>query len=153
MDALTLPATLDSLDAIGQYVKDAAETAGLDGKAAYNLRLAVDEIATNIVLYAYRDSGVGGDVTIRGELSDELLTITLEDTGTSFDPRERKAPDADDLSTPLEDRPIGGLGIFLVLRGVDEFSYERVDDRNRNIFVARRPAAPNEPQESNAVSR
>ena len=119
--------------------------AGLDSKAAYRLRLAVDEIATNIVLYAYRDAGVPGEVTICGELSEELLTITLEDTGNSFDPRNRQLPDAQDLAKPLEDRPVGGLGILLALQGVDEFSYERVDDRNRNIFTARRPAAPNKP--------
>jgi anti-sigma regulatory factor (Ser/Thr protein kinase) len=48
-------------------------------------------------------------------------------------------PDEDELNLPLEERSIGGLGIFLVLKGVDTFRYERINEHNRNIFVMNRP--------------
>ncbi len=137
MEDLTVPATLESLNPIGQYVLAAAQTAGLDRKASYRLRLAVDEIATNIITHGYEDSGAAGDVMVRAELAPESLTITLEDTAMPFDPRGQDVPDQ--IGRPLEERPIGGLGVFLATQGVDEFRYEYVGQRNRNIFVVKRP--------------
>lgn len=139
MKTLCLPATLDSLDEIGKYVIAATSEAGLDTKPAYGLRLAVDEIATNIITHGYEDAGKTGDVTVSGEMTDSTLKIVLEDTGVPFDPLSRKLPSEDELSLPLEERDIGGLGIFLVLKGVDNFSYEFSDGKNRNIFVMNRP--------------
>lgn len=60
--------------------------------------------------------------------------VVFEDTATPFDPLARELPDGKDLALPLKERKIGGLGIFLTVRGMDEFSYERTGDRNRNIF-------------------
>ena len=135
MDLLTLPATLDALGAIGSYVRDAAERAGLDRQAAYNLRLAVDEIATNIIVHGYEEAGLTGEIVMQGEIAANGVTITLEDSGIPFDPLSRELPSDEDLARPLEEREPGGLGIFLVVKGVDEFRYERAGDRNRNIFV------------------
>lgn len=135
MERLIVPATLDALSVIGQYVKTAAAEAGLDKSAAYALRLAIDEIATNIILYGYERAQLQGELAVDGELTDAALTITLEDTGIAFDPRAQTLPDEEDLTKPLEERAIGGLGIYLAFRGVDHFDYQRVDERNRNIFV------------------
>lgn len=139
MKPLCLPASLDSLDPIGKYVIAATGTAGLDAKAAYNLRLAVDEIATNIITYGYEEAGISGDVTVSGTLTDSSLTIVLEDSGIPFDPMSLNPPGEEEISLPLEERQIGGLGIFLVLKGVDDFSYEFSEGKNRNIFVMNRP--------------
>ena len=138
MEPLTVPGTLDSLSAIGQYVTNAALEAGLDKKAAYRLRLAVDEIATNIVIHGYEEAGLSGDVMVLSELDPHSLTITLEDTSAPFDPRNLGRPEHIDL--PVEDRPIGGLGIYLTIENVDKFDYEYVNNRNRNIFMIKRPA-------------
>ncbi|OGR06526.1 MAG: hypothetical protein A2511_04135 [Deltaproteobacteria bacterium RIFOXYD12_FULL_50_9] len=139
MKSLCLPATLDALEEIGKYIVEAAKNADLDAKAAYGLRLAVDEIATNIITHGYKEAGKIGDVAVSGVLTDSSLTIVLEDTGIPFDPMSHNLPGDDYLSLPLEERPIGGLGIFLVLKGVHAFNYEHVDGRNRNIFVMNRP--------------
>lgn len=138
MEPLTVPAELDSLSPIGRYVLDAASAAGLDKKASYRLRLAVDEIATNIIDHGYRESGETGEVVIMADVRDDALTVVLEDTARPFDPRGAGRPDQIDMQ--LEDRPIGGLGVFLALQGVDEFEYEHDGKRNRNIFVMRRSA-------------
>jgi anti-sigma regulatory factor (Ser/Thr protein kinase) len=134
MDSLTLPASLDSLSPLRQYVEDAAKDAGLNKEATYKLKLIVDEIATNIISYGYGESDPPGDITIDKEVIGNKLRITLVDTGVEFDPRKRKLPDEEELSKPLGERQIGGLGIFLTMRDVDIFDYKRVGNRNYNIF-------------------
>jgi anti-sigma regulatory factor (Ser/Thr protein kinase) len=138
MDPLTLPGVLDSLSEIGQYVNAAAQAAGLDKKVAYRLRLAVDEVATNSVIHGYEESGTTGDLVVRSEMDSEKLTIIVEDSAPPFDLRSlQERPDH--IDKPVEDRPIGGLGVYLTVKNVDKFDYEYVNNRNRNIFVVNRP--------------
>ena len=146
MDRLTVPGTLDSLDEIGKYVISVAQAAGLDKRAIYRLRLAVDELATNVITYGYERSGLSGDVDICTEIDDKNLTVLIEDSAVPYDPT--KTPSPDDFNVPLEDRPIGGLGVFLARQAVDEFRYERVDGHNRSILVIHRPVADTETQEN-----
>lgn len=136
MEPLTLPGTLDSLTKIGAYILEAASAAGLKRKSAYRLRLAVDEIATNAVVHGYDEVGQEGDLVVAAEVGNGTLTIILEDTGPAYDPFDTPSPD--DLDQPLDDRDIGGLGVFLAVEGVDEFRYEWVDGTNRNIFTMKR---------------
>ena len=138
MQPLLVPGTLDSLNAIGQYVIAAANEAGLEKKVAYRLRLAVDEIATNIIIHGYEESGTTGDVLVLTDLKEDALTITLEDTSAPFDPRSKGRPDH--IDKPVHERPIGGLGVYLSIQNVDKFDYEYVNNRNRNIFIVKRPA-------------
>jgi len=135
MEPKRFAGTLNSLSLIREYVTSAARSAGLDKKATYELCLAVDEIATNIIVHGYQEAGRSGMLDIRADLDGRKLIVTVEDDGEPFDPRDSKMPDSDDLLRPLEDRPVGGLGLFLAIQGVDEFQYERVGGRNRNIFV------------------
>lgn len=139
METRTVAGTLESLSALRDYVRDAAEQAGLDNKATYRLVLAVDEVATNVITHGYQEAGLEGDITIRAHHDDTALTVTLEDEGKPFDSRGRSEPD--DLDAPLEDRAIGGLGIYLTVQGVDHFDYTWQDGRNHNIFVMRRDAS------------
>ena len=137
MDPLTVPATLESIDPIVQYVLSAAATAGLDKKTAYRLRLAVDEIATNIITYGYSGTGAADTITIEYRITDAQVIIDLIDHGRAFDPlTSRPAPD--ELTKPLEARRIGGLGIFLAKSCVDDFRYERLKDTNHNTLVMNR---------------
>jgi len=136
MDSLTVPGNLDSLQAIRDFVLAAAEEAGIDERNAYKLSLAVDEIATNIIAYGYAGSATPGDVVVQADAENGRLQIVLEDTSPPFDPFSRGEPSG--LDAPLEDRAIGGLGVYLAKRSVDEFRYEYVDGRNRNIFVVNR---------------
>jgi len=136
MNQLTVPGKLDSLSQIAQYVLAAAAEAGLGKKASYGLRLAVDEIATNIILHGYEESGSEGDIELQTELCDRNLTVFIEDTAALYDPNEQLLPD--DLDQHPHQKQIGGLGVYLAIQGVDKFSYERVGNRNRNIFVMNR---------------
>jgi serine/threonine-protein kinase RsbW len=137
MEKRSLPAVLDSLAEIRRFVKKAADGAGIEESKAYQLQLAVDEIATNIMLYGYKDAGASAFISISSEISDGALVITLEDEAPAFDPRTLEMPEAEDLARPLEERSVGGLGIFFAIQGVDRFVYRRADSRNINIFEVR----------------
>jgi anti-sigma regulatory factor (Ser/Thr protein kinase) len=141
MESKSFAGTLDSLGPIREYVTSAARTAGLDKKATYKLSLAVDEIATNIILHGYEEAGRSGVLDVHVDMGERQVTVTLEDDGEPFDPRQSKLPENQDLLRPLEERPIGGLGLYLAFEGVDEFRYERAGGRNRNIFVVSVPSA------------
>jgi len=134
-----VPGSLESLGAIAKYVMAAAAAAGLDKKATYNLRLAIDEIASNIIIHGYQEAGEEGVLVCRAVVNEKALTIFLEDTGAPYDPTQHPPPDY--LHLPLEEREIGGLGVYLAYQGVDEFLYERDGNLNRNIFIVNRPVA------------
>jgi serine/threonine-protein kinase RsbW len=138
MDALDVPATLESLQVIRDFVFASAEGAGIDKKRAHRLALAVDEIATNIIVHGYQEAEASGGIRVFADTADESLTITLEDTAVPYNPLDKSDPT--DLGAPLEDRQIGGLGVYLAVRNVDKFDYEYSDGRNRNIFVINRVA-------------
>jgi serine/threonine-protein kinase RsbW len=139
MEPLTVPGSLDSLSVIGQYVLSAAAAAGLDKKAAYRLRLAVDEIATNAIIHGYHQANLKGDLDLRAIIDETTLTIFLEDTGPPYNPDQISKKI--DLRLPLEKREVGGLGLSLAVQGVDKFHYERSGERNRHTFVVNRGAA------------
>jgi anti-sigma regulatory factor (Ser/Thr protein kinase) len=126
---LTLPAQLSSLKTIGQFIIAVCQEAGISSKRAYKLRLAVDELVTNIIVYGFANSTTESTLEINAEIEPVNLKITIADTGLPYDPRERVFDEAI-LSQPIEERPIGGLGVFLSLQSVDEFSYQATEQKN-----------------------
>jgi anti-sigma regulatory factor (Ser/Thr protein kinase) len=132
MHSLTVAANLENLEDINQYVIEVAKTANLGAKDTYRLRLAVDEIATNIITHGYGENGLCGDIELKAQVDDYTLTIIVEDQAIPYDPRLAPEPD---VNLPLEQRAIGGLGVYLTIRSVDEFRYEYVEKCNRNVFV------------------
>lgn len=133
VEPLCVPGDLESLSLIAAYVLDAAKMAGLDKKSTYGLRLAVDEIATNIVTHGYHEANLKGDIVVCIYLDDRSLMVSLEDTARPYNPRLHPVPDQ--LSQSLEERQIGGLGIYLALKYVDDFMYAYVNGKNYNMFV------------------
>ncbi len=133
MDPITVPGTLFSIRVVGKYVLEAAGEAGLESHAAYRLRLAVDEIATNAVVHGYKPAGFEGDLLVSAQFDKTRLTIILRDSSPAFDPLS--VPPPADLEWETQDRPAGGLGVFLALRGVDKFQHQWLDGRNHNTFV------------------
>lgn len=111
---------------------DFADAHTLPGGVRRSMNVALDELLTNSILYGLGDAG--GEVTVDVELHPAELIVTLSDNGTPFDPFSRSAPDT---TLSVEDRPIGGLGIHLVRRLVDDVSYVRRSDRNIVILRMR----------------
>ena len=133
---LTVPGKLESLSAIAQYVINVAHLAHLDKKATYKLRLAVDEIATNIIQHGYAELGFTGQIICSAQLDHHHLKIALEDWGLPYNSAKHIQPS--NLQQPLTERPMGGLGIYLAIKNVDDLQYERIGNRNLHIFIVRR---------------
>ncbi|NJK59965.1 MAG: ATP-binding protein [Oscillatoriales cyanobacterium SM2_1_8] len=142
MDAKLFPGTLESLAGIADYVLAAAAHSGLDKRATYRLRLAVDEVATNIVAHGYVEAGLSGHIQVVATTHSDRLQVILEDTAIPYNPLTQATPD--NLDTPIAERPLGGLGVFLTIQGCDRFAYEYHDGHNRNIFEMNLPT-PTEP--------
>ncbi len=139
MPTITLPGVLDSLEPLADLVQEQAQLAGLDQRTTYQLRLAVDEIATNIILHGYQEQGVQGDIVATVETDEHSLTVTLEDTAIPYNPLARDLASVEaEFAKPLEERQVGGLGVYFAIRAVHDFRYEWVNGRNRNIFVVHR---------------
>lgn len=96
-----------------------------DEALQFKLRLSVEEVVENIVRYAYTNGN--GFINVSTSVEDGVLSIKLKDGGKPFNPLEKEDPD---VTAALEDRPIGGLGIFLCKQMMDSVEYEYVDGCN-----------------------
>ncbi len=112
---------------LGEFILGVAGEEHIDEMIADSINLALEEAVVNVMSYAY-PAGTEGKVEL-----DSIVTpgkewkFVLSDEGTPFDPT---AAEEVDVTLDVEDRPIGGLGIFLVRQIMDEVSYERVDNKN-----------------------
>ncbi|HEU5158522.1 MAG TPA: anti-sigma regulatory factor [Streptosporangiaceae bacterium] len=116
---------------IADFVGALSRKAELTPRQSYRLRLAVDEIATNVALHGY--TGAYGVVDLEGGIDDERVWVRIEDDAPAFDPRTHDPGPR--LAAPPARREAGGLGLYLALRNVDAFTYDRVGGRNRNTLV------------------
>ena len=121
----TFAASMETIPDIVGFVSETASVMGVHPKRVMHLELAVEEAAVNICSYAYEIPP--GEVTIRISRETEVVRIELVDAGVPFDPL---AADAPDIRSELENREVGGLGIFLIRRMLDEVHYSRSGDRN-----------------------
>ena len=121
----TFAASMETIPDIVGFVSETASTMGVHPKRVMHLELAVEEAAVNICSYAYEIPP--GEVTIRISRETEVVRIELIDAGVPFDPL---AADAPDIKSELENREVGGLGIFLIRRMLDEVHYSRSGNRN-----------------------
>lgn len=123
---VVLPASLEDLERLQKWVEETLEEAGCDGRIAGRIGVAVEEIFVNIAKYAY--DGKSGEATVRFRVEKPWLVMEFEDRGKPFNPLDFPRPD---LSASLEDRPVGGLGIFLAVKMMDKVGYQRIDGKNR----------------------
>ncbi len=134
---LEVPAALESLGIISDHVVACARAAGLDDHAVWEMQLAVDEAATNIIIHAYGDHDLDGSLIVQSVLSADEFTVHLHDQGVPFDPDYVPPPD---LTSPVEDRKTGGLGIYLMRRLMDRVDFQfDVDGYNIVTLVKRLP--------------
>ncbi|MFC8914618.1 ATP-binding protein [Streptomyces sp. WAC05374] len=140
-EALRIPARLACLDRVAEFVLGLGARAALPESSVYRLRLAADELATNIVMHGYR--GAAGEISVDGGIDPDQVWVRFEDDAPAFDPRQGMRPPA--LDVPLAERQIGGLGVFLAFTAVDSFEYELVAGRNVSTLVMRRTAAATGP--------
>lgn len=124
--SLTLACDTSQTERLGEWMEMVCEQAGFDAATSTKLNIAVEEAVVNVMNYAY-PAGTVGNVDIDAEFDDGKLTFVLSDSGTPFDPTQTGEPD---LTLGAEDRPIGGLGIFLVRQIMDSVEYRYSDGKN-----------------------
>jgi serine/threonine-protein kinase RsbW len=140
--SIVVPADVRYLEAVCGFVAKTAAIAGMDEEEISRLELAVDEACTNVVRHAY-GCDASKSYTISCTIEPGVFTVDVLDRGKPFDPGTLPEPD---LKAPLENRPIGGLGIYLIRKLVDEMSYSvEPDGLKRLRMVKRLPATPENP--------
>ena len=122
---LETEAVLDNLPHITTFIEDKLKELGVSDDFLAKMGLALDEAVTNVVLYAYPDQK--GKVRLTLRKTGDIIAAEIRDQGKPFDPTLAPPPD---LAVPLEQRKIGGLGIHLMRKSVDELSYRRENDTN-----------------------
>ena len=130
---LTLNCDLSEIPRVAEEIEQLGEANDWPMTWIFNANLALDELLTNIISYGFKDQTDNAEISLSIAQSGRKLTIVLEDNGEPFDPfTEAMEPDID---AALEDRPIGGLGVFFVKTLVDKATYVRHEDRNRVTLV------------------
>ena len=130
---LTLNCDLSEIPRVAEEIEQLGEANNWPMTWIFNANLALDELITNVINYAFKGETHDAEISLSIAQSGSKLTIVLEDNGKPFDPfTEAMEPDID---AALEDRPIGGLGVFFVKTLVDKADYVRHEDRNRVTLV------------------
>ncbi len=127
MKELTLPATIENIETVIDFVNGQLEEIKCPLKAQMQIDIAIDELFGNIAHYAYNPET--GPATVRVEVTEDpiAVVITFIDRGVPYDPLKKEDPD---ITLSAEERTIGGLGIFMVKKTMDEISYEYKDGKN-----------------------
>ena len=125
---VSLAPELSSLAALAGIIKEFGEANALSEAVQSRLNLMLDELVTNSITYGLLEIP-DPELRLRLHVDGGAVVAQLEDNGTAFNPFE-EAPEPDP-TLGLEDRPIGGLGVFLVKQFADSTAYERVEGRNR----------------------
>jgi serine/threonine-protein kinase RsbW len=134
MQSVQFSAKFEFLDEIREFVGGVARAGGFGDRDVYNIQLAADEAASNIIEHAYE--GIkDGLLELSCGVKDNTITIILIDHGESFDPSEIPMPD---LKADLSERKIGGLGIFLMRKLMDEVRYETRSNHSNVLTMTKR---------------
>ena len=126
-DELRIEAKVEKLDEVLEFMQEYLDKQDCSPKVGIQLAVAVEEIYVNIAHYAYVDREGTGDAIIRFNMEGNQLVITFIDSGIPFDPLAKADPD---VTLSVEERQIGGLGIYMVKKSMDDVKYERKDDQN-----------------------
>ena len=127
MKELTIAATVKNIGTVTDFVNEHLESYDCPMKAQMQIDIAIDELFGNIAHYAYNPET--GDATVRVEVVEDPLSVivTFIDNGMPYDPLAKSDPD---ITLSAEEREIGGLGIYMVKKTMDDITYEYKDGQN-----------------------
>ena len=127
MKEIVLGADVANIESVTDFVNEELESNGCSMRAQTQIDIAIDEILSNVAFYGYPDGKGQIRVTVDFPGSEAKVVIAFEDNGIEFNPLEKTDPD---VTLAAEDRKIGGLGIFIVKKTMDDVRYERKDNKN-----------------------
>jgi len=126
-------ARVENLGVLRRFVRETAVAMGADPDTVASLVLATDEVATNVIVHGYR--GRDGPIEVVVERQGDNVVVLVRDHAPPFDSTAYPAPD---LTIPPEQRPLGGLGLFLARRVVDEMSHRLSTDGGNEVTLVKR---------------
>lgn len=121
---------LKEIGVLATFIEELGEELSLSAETTMNINLALEEAVANIIMYAY-PSEEQHSILLKVTATEKQLIFLLTDKGASFDPTQ---VDDVDITLPIEERPVGGLGIFLIRSIMNEISYQRIDNENQLIM-------------------
>ena len=125
-ETLKLTNDINEIPLLGEWVEGLGEQLGLPADKVFSLNLALEEAVVNVMNYAYPDQ-TGMPICLTADDTEGSLRFFLEDQGVPFDPTQTENPD---ITLDAMERPIGGLGIFLVNQLMSSVTYEYRNNRN-----------------------
>lgn len=132
-------AGFENLDSIRDFVGQAAEEAGFSSKEVYSIQLAVDEGCSNVIEHAYQDRP-NGEIEITCDVQAGQITIVIHDHGREFDLSKVRKPN---LSRNLSEREVGGLGVYLMRKLMDEVYFESSCTKGNYLTLVKRRSGEN----------
>lgn len=126
----TIENQIAEIPVLAEKIEELAEQWDLPAHLTMSINLVVEEALSNVIFYAFSD-GKTHKIRISFSLRNDLFTIMITDDGVAFDPTTRNQPD---ISLSAVERPIGGLGIFLISKIMDSVNYARKNNRNTLIL-------------------
>jgi len=123
---ITIKNEIGEIEKLAPFIEEIGEELHLDLSLQMSLNMVLEEAVSNVILYAYPKE-MSEIIDIQATSNDNLLIFTITDSGVEFDPTQTK--DAD-ITLSLEERPIGGLGIFIIKKIMNEVTYQRIEGNN-----------------------
>jgi serine/threonine-protein kinase RsbW len=123
--AFTVDAEITSIPLVADGIEDYLTSAGVDPAIVPDIELAVDEVMTNIIMHGYRSRA--GTIGITCVIGERVVKVEIRDRAPEFNPLLLKEPD---ITAGIDDRPVGGMGIYLVRKVMDAVSYEYLNGEN-----------------------
>lgn len=129
---MTRAAYLESLEDFRGFIKEhCAVVLRVTDEILYDIQLAVDEACTNIISHGYAGMDPGS-IILDLDIDTDRITISLTDFGHAFEPSSTPMPDVD---APIEERELGGFGLFFIQQSMDEIDYQVTEDGNKMILT------------------
>lgn len=124
-------AGMESLEILKSFVSESARERGFSDKKTKEIEIATEEAVVNIINYAYDDNTGNIEITCNSE-NDRRLIVEIVDTGKPFNVLSANEPD---LTSDIDERPIGGLGVFFIKQFIDDVEYRRENGANVLTFI------------------
>ena len=128
---MTRAAELESLSVFREFISDCCNRHNVPDETVFELKLAVDEACTNVIEHGYQGMDPGS-IILSFRVEPDRVLVQITDFGHVFEPASVPQPD---LEAALEDRPLGGMGLYLIYKTMDNIDYQSSEDGNTLTFT------------------
>jgi anti-sigma regulatory factor (Ser/Thr protein kinase) len=128
---ITRAAELEQLQVFREFISECCQEHQIPDETVFDLKLAVDEACTNVITHGYKGMDPGS-IILSFRIESDRILVQITDFGHVFEPADAPKPD---VEAALEDRPLGGLGLYLIYQLMDNIDYQSSEDGNTLTFT------------------